>query len=331
MSNPQRSIAAALTLFFLAPLVAEYLLGDFSIAYLPLLLMLAPMYGGGALLIRELTRRAGRGWPTMLLLGCAYCLIEEGFATQSLFNRNYLGLHLLDHAWIPSLGISGWWTLFMLNVHPFWSMGVSIALTEGLFPARLRRPWLGKVGLSIAGVLFLAGNLINAAISYRQGHFLASPMQFGVTALFCLLFIAAAFLVPAPAPRPNADTMLSPWITGAAAFVLGAAVFFAPVHSNWFAVAWILAADLIFLLLLWVFVHQGAWTPLHTLSAGAGGAVFYGVHAFLQGPVLPSPRWVVLAGHVVFLLAAVFLITIAARRTQRTLADASQPETVAGR
>ena len=43
-------------------------------------------------------------------------------------------MHLLSHALIPSLGISAWWTLFMLNVHPFWSIGVSIALAEGLFP-----------------------------------------------------------------------------------------------------------------------------------------------------------------------------------------------------
>jgi hypothetical protein len=61
MSYPQRSIPAALTLFFLAPLVAEYLLGDLPITLLVALIMLAPMYGGGALLIRELTRRAGRG------------------------------------------------------------------------------------------------------------------------------------------------------------------------------------------------------------------------------------------------------------------------------
>ena len=134
MPQPYRSIPAAVTLFFLAPIVAEFLLGDFPATWLPLLIILAPMYGGGALLIRELTRRTGRGWPTILILGAAYAIIEEAFTTQSLFNPHYLGMHLLTHAWIPSLGISAWWTLFMLNVHPFWSIGVSIALAEGLFP-----------------------------------------------------------------------------------------------------------------------------------------------------------------------------------------------------
>src|SRR5271154_6619819 len=133
--TPRKGFWPAAALFFTAPLVAEFLLGNLPIQLLPALIVLAPMYGGGALLIRELTRRAGRGWPTILLLGVAYAIIEEAFTTQSLFNPHYLGLHLLTHAWIPSLGISAWWTLFMLNIHPFWSIGVSIALAEGLYPA----------------------------------------------------------------------------------------------------------------------------------------------------------------------------------------------------
>ncbi|MGG2460782.1 hypothetical protein ACO0M4_13355 [Streptomyces sp. RGM 3693] len=62
----------------LAPLVGEYLLGNQPITALPAVLMLAPMYGCGALLIRGGARRAGCGWPTMLLLAAAYALLEEG-------------------------------------------------------------------------------------------------------------------------------------------------------------------------------------------------------------------------------------------------------------
>jgi manganese transport protein len=65
-------------LYLLAPLVAEYLLGDFPVTRLPLLFVLAPVYGGAALLIREVTRRAGRGWPTILLLALAFGLLLEG-------------------------------------------------------------------------------------------------------------------------------------------------------------------------------------------------------------------------------------------------------------
>jgi len=44
-----------------APLIAEYLLGNLPITMLGALVVLAPMYGGGAILIRETVRRAGLG------------------------------------------------------------------------------------------------------------------------------------------------------------------------------------------------------------------------------------------------------------------------------
>jgi len=354
MPKPYRSIPAAVTLFFLAPIVAEFLLGDFPATWLPLLIIIAPMYGGGALLIRELTRRTGRGWPTILLLGAAYAIIEEAFTTQSLFNPHYLGMHLLTHAWIPSLGISAWWTLFMLNVHPFWSIGVSIALAEGLFPAPAGpspvalsfsesassdservgdhipapesgpAPWLGNVGLSIAAVLFIAGGAFNTYYQFRHDPFRATHAQFLVSALVVVVFIAAAFLIPRPAPSTNPSPLPSPpvpsvWITGGAAFLLGAAVMLPPLQSDWLAVAWTLAADLIFLIGLRLFSQCSAWTPLHTLSIAAGGALVYGVHAFLQPPVVPCPKWVVLPSHILFLALAIAVIALAVRRTRAAM------------
>jgi hypothetical protein len=326
MSNSQRSVLAAVTLFFVAPLVAEYLLGDFSITFLSPMIMMAPMYGGGALLIRELTRRTGRGWPTILMLGCSYCLIEEGYTTQTLFNPNAFGLnmHLLSHAWMPALGISAWWTLFMLNVHPFWSIGVSIALVEGLFPSRDRTPWLGKIGLSVAAVLFAAAVYASTVFSIRQYHFIASATQFTVTGVIAILFIAAAFLIPPasrmqPASQSRPEPVPSPpvppvLITGVVTFFLAAAVFFAPLQLSWIAVAWILAADLLFLVLLGVYSRCSGWTPLHTFSIGAAGALFYGAHAFLQGPVVPAPKSIVLMSHVTMLIAALAVVALGVHR-----------------
>lgn len=345
MSYQQRSILAAVTLFVLAPLVAEYLLGDFAITFLSPLIIMAPMYGGGALLIRELTRRSGRGWPTILLLGSAYCLIEEGFSTQTLFNPNSFGMHLLAPAWIPALGIGAWWTLFMLNVHPFWSIGVSIALAEGLFPSRARTPWLGKVGASVAAVLFAFGMVANAVYMIHHGHFVASTAQFAVTGVVCIVFVVAAFLVPASASAPHTNDIAvpPPWLCGLATFLLGFAVFLAPAipailiamrggpkarmnffdatnaNLGWAAVAWILAVDLIFLLLLWIFSRRRSWTPLHTCSIGAAGALVYGVHAFMQGPIVQASKGIVLMSHMLLLALAIAVIAIAAHRTRSTL------------
>lgn len=316
MSPPQRSVGAAVTLFFLAPFVAEFLLGDFSIGMLGLLLLFAPMYGGGAVLIREAARRTGRGWPTMLLLSAAYTLIEEGFTTQSLFNPNYLHMHFLRYAWMPALGIGGWWTMLMLNVHVFWSMGVSIALVEGLFPWRARTPWLGTVGTVVVAGLFLAGAAVGTVISLHQDRFHASPRQFLVTGILCLLLIGAAFVVPRPGERCGSLPVPSPWATGAGVFVFGAIVFFAPSPFSWGAVAMMAVADVLFLAFLRGLSGRRDWTPLHTLSVACGGAVFYGLHAFLGHPVVRSRPWVVLVSHVVFLLVAVAVVAMAVRRTR---------------
>jgi hypothetical protein len=321
MSRTQRSVAAVVTLFFLAPFVAEFLLGDSSLAMLGLMLLFAPMYGGGAILIREAARRTGRGWPTMLLLAAAYALIEEGFTTQSLFNPNYLHMHFLRYAWMPALGIGGWWTMLMLNVHVFWSMGVSIALAEGLFPSRAREPWLGKLGTYVVAGLFLLGVAAGVAMGLHMDRFHASHMQFAVTGVLCLLLIGAAFAVPRPGEKRGTLPVPSPWATGTGAFVFGAFVFLAFPMLGWGAVVIMGVADLLFLVFLHGLSRRRDWTPLHTLSVAAGGAVLYGVHAFLGHPVVRSRPWVVLLSHVLFLLLAVSVVAIAVRRTRGWVAS----------
>ncbi|HEU5430731.1 MAG TPA: hypothetical protein VFU81_03660, partial [Thermomicrobiales bacterium] len=152
-----RRIAPAVGLFCLAPLVAEFLLGNISIDQWPSLIVLAPLYGGAAVLIRESVRRAGRGWPSILLLGLAYGIVEEGLVTQSLFNPGYVGADLLRVTFVSWLGIGVWWTLFVLTLHTVWSVSVPIALVEALTPRRRTTPWLGPVGLIVAALLFVVG------------------------------------------------------------------------------------------------------------------------------------------------------------------------------
>jgi hypothetical protein len=328
MTRPQRGISAAIALFFTAPLVAEYLLGDLPLKLLGALIALAPMYGGGALLIRELVRRTGRGWASILVLGAAYALIEEAFTTQSLFNPDYLHLHghFLTHAWIPFLHIGGWWTLFMLNLHAFWSISVSIALVEGLFPAQADRPWLGRIGDSVVALLFLAGCAAGTAITLRGDRFVAQPAQFLYAGIGCLVLIVVAFVLPRCQRRTATGTAPSPWITGTFALVLGLGVLLTPPVWNWGAFALMLAIDLVFLLLVRVFSRRAAWTPLHTLSLAAGGALAYGVHAFLQPPVVGGSSIVAARiGNAVFLGAAVEVILIGVRRTSRQLCQSREP------
>ena len=158
-------LAAVVLLLVLTPLIAEYLLGNLPtsvLSYLPGLMLL---YGAGAVFIRELVRRTGRGWPSLILLATAYGLLEEGVVTQSLFNPNYASLRLLDYGFVPSLGIGLPWTVYVTILHVVWSIAVPIGLVEALFPGRRTTPWLGRIGFGVIGVLFAVGVALLAMMS----------------------------------------------------------------------------------------------------------------------------------------------------------------------
>ena len=290
-----RRIRPAITLFLLAPLVAEFLLGNLPIILLPALLVLAPMYGGGALLIRELARRAGRGWPTILVLGFAYAVFEEAFTTQTLFNPNYLGLHLhlLEPAYIPALGMGAWWTVFVLTLHTVWSISVSIALAEALVPDRRTTPWLGRTGLAVTSVLFAFGAVASTLLTLRGDRFHASAAQFAGAALVCAVSIVAAFRLPR-------------------VFLL------IPNRWGWGAVGAYLALDLVVIVLVSLWSHRADWDGRHRLALAGGAALAYAWHAFLETPAVGKSGMVDRVGNAVFAVALVVLLVMAARRTSGT-------------
>jgi hypothetical protein len=318
MAAHERKILAVISLFFLTPLVAEYLLGDLPLTLLPALIVLAPAYGGAAVLIRETCRRTGRGWPMMLMLGAAYALITEGLVTQSLFNPDYLKMHmhLLDHAYLPALGIGGWWTLFMFNLHTFWSIGVSIALAEALFPADAESPWLGRVGDSCVAVVFVLGAAAAFGLGYKQNHFLASKVQLLSAAVLSVLLIVSAFLIPVRRSRTSEGRVPSPAITAVITLLLGLGVLYTPPEWGWLAAGALLALDAILLILLTIFSRRIGWCRLHALSVAAGGALAYGIHAFSQRPLVGGLLWMRVS-NTVFLAAAVWLLWAAARKVIR--------------
>jgi hypothetical protein len=326
MPSAKRSIAAAITLFFVAPFVAEFLLGNLPAKLLIALIVLAPMYGGGAILIREFARRSNRGWPTMLLLGVAYALIEEGFIDQSLTNPDYLGIHghFLDPAFVPALGIGFWWLIFMFNLHVFFSTATSIALVESLFPSRRTTPWLGNIGLAIFAVLFLLGGFAIARQTYRKDHYLTSTPQIIGIAIAAIALILIAFRLPAELTPSTKTSIPRPWIGSLIALVFGFLMLIIPMHWNWGAVASFVALDAAFLLILATLSRRPAWQPIHTLSIAAGGALAYGLHAFIENPVIPVSNAAARIGNTIFLTLALILIALAARRTTRASSIASQ-------
>jgi hypothetical protein len=310
-------VAPAIGLFFIAPLVAEFLLGDLPINLLGALVILAPMYGGGALLIREVVRRSGKGWPSIFVLALAYAIFEEAFTTQTLFNPNYLhlNLHLLDHAYIAALGISVWWTIFVLTLHAVWSISVSIALVEALVPDRATAPWLGWIGLAVTSVLFVLAAAVSTKIEVKQDHFVASIPQFAVAAVICVLTIVSAFCLPARSTGGASGWVPGPWFVGAGALAAGSIFLLVPNAWGWWAVVLYLVLDLVLIMTVIALSHRAGWNSQHRLALAGGAALAYAWHAFLQNPAVGSSGRVDRIGNVIFATGLIVLLVIAARRT----------------
>ncbi|HVT72815.1 MAG TPA: hypothetical protein VHD61_06740 [Lacunisphaera sp.] len=319
-----RRVAPAFLLYFLSPFVAELLLGDFSLDAAWIIFIVGPAYGGGALVVREVSRRLGAGWATMLLLALAYGLFEEGILIQTLFNPNYLGLHLLRHGFVPALGISAWWTPFVLTLHTCWSISVPIALVEALFAERRTTPWLGNFGLGVSGFLLLAGGVFMHAITRKQDPFAASNLQLVSTWVAIGLVVFLALRSRSSAAR-SPGTVPTPWVTGLVALLWGLAFMNAnKVVQGWPLAGVQIALDVVAVALLLACGRRAAWTPSHVIAAAGGAMLAYAINGFPQEPVAGSKGMIDLIGNTLFAAIAVALLMLAVRK-ERSLEASSKP------
>ena len=307
-------------LFLVAPLVGEFLLGNMSITHLGLLAILAPLYGGGALLIREFVRRTGRGWPSIFVLALAYGVLEEAFLMQSLFNPNFLcqNFHLLDTDYLPAFGIGVWYTIFVLTLHTVWSISVPITIVESLFPKRADSPWLGRVGFAIVAVAFaLACIAIASSTTSRDPvHFVASRAQFTWSAAIVLALIAAAFCLPRRADVKTVGAVPNPWTLGIGSFAFATTFLVIPLSWSWWAVLAYLALDITAVLLVMRWSHRTDWRAIHKLSLAGGAAMAYAIHAFIETPSVGHSGVITRIGNLVFAFLAASLLVVGARKVR---------------
>ena len=222
----------ALCLFLLAPLIGELLLGNLpltSLDTLAALPVLALLYGAGAIVIREITVRTGRSWPTILILAVAYGVLEEGLITQSLFNPSYNGLSLNAYGQFAGLGVP--WALFVITIHSVWSIVAPSILVESLFPAQVRKPWLRIPGLVVAIVLYLLGAAaLMFGTIFKEG-FIAEPAQLIGAAVVAAVLIVIGFTIRPTRERSHSRSRKTwpPMTLGISAFIAGS-LFFALYH-----------------------------------------------------------------------------------------------------
>jgi len=137
----------AIVLFFLSPLVAEVLTGSSPPAEVILnplsFLVLAGLYGSGAIVIREVTKRWEKGWPSLIVLGMAYGVAEEGLMVKSFFNPNWRDIGLLGSygRWV---GINWVWAEQLTIFHAVYSVALPILLVNLIFPDQQSQLWVSK-------------------------------------------------------------------------------------------------------------------------------------------------------------------------------------------
>lgn len=236
----------ALLLLVVSPVCAEYLqayepasTGD-AAALLGGLLVLAPLYGAPALLIRETAVRARLHWTGILALAGAFGVLQAGVIDQSLFATSYRGYDDWDEqlraTFVAPLGVGAASALNFLVGHVVWSFGAPIALVEGLDVPGPRRPWLRAPGLVAAAVLYVAAALLVwDDIRAAGGDQASAPQLVGALAVAAALVVVAGTFGRRTLPVPAGSRVPGPTAVLGLAFL--AAAGYALVPPTWLGVA----------------------------------------------------------------------------------------------
>jgi hypothetical protein len=278
---------AALTLFVLAPLFGEVLVG----ATPPLALLnplatvyLLSLYGAAAVLIREVVRRRGLGWGSLLLLGGAYGLLEEGLVVNSLLNPFWPDLIFL-HGAARAAGINWIWTVAFMGYHAVISISIPVVVVEALFPDLAGRPWVGRLGIWLMGALLTLASLTGLALFgfvafAKLGYAHPSDSWFLILAMTIGMVVAALRLRPTPRPTVAA-TPPGLWRLRLVAFAITTAWFIAvyvvPGKAPIGLVPVLATAGLegLAVLALWRWSARGGWGAPHRLALASGALGFF--------------------------------------------------------
>ncbi|MFG1673962.1 hypothetical protein [Micromonospora sp. NPDC049282] len=343
----RRRLVPAVALLLLAPWTAECVWGGFTLTGMPfVVLALAPMYGGAALLIRETARRLGLGWPGIVLFAAAFGVVQAGLVDQSLFNPDYLDdtqfadtRATAEATLVPGLGFSARQAVDYVGNHVALTICAAIALVESYLGAgRRSRPWLGRPGLAGTALLWLGGSLLVFADPGGRKGFLASPVQLGFAAGVALALIAVALLrarrptdrtaagphpertraagprvdPPRPAgtgsgPAVAGKVPAAPWPAWPGAVVL-VAYLGAAIVPGWAGVglALVLAAGTAVLLTRWS--RRVGWGQPHVLAAGSASVLAAAVSAYDVPTYSPSSPAADLAGDVAISVIVALLV-----------------------
>lgn len=151
-----------LALLLLAPTIPELLTGSTAVAPLvtnpPAFAIgfagIVGLYGTGALLIREFAAAYRKGWASILLLGAAYGIAEEGFAVHTFFETTGSPVGALGsygHLW----GVNWLWALGLTVFHATYSIALPILLVQLWFPKVKEARWIDRGLIALLAGVYL--------------------------------------------------------------------------------------------------------------------------------------------------------------------------------
>ncbi|HEY3748533.1 MAG TPA: hypothetical protein VGL80_05000 [Pseudonocardiaceae bacterium] len=280
---------AAWFLVFAAPLIAEVALGSTPPTQAWLVVLWVPVYGAGVLLIRELVARTGRGWPSLIVLGFAYEILEDGVGLQALTSPK---LYDAAHWGVRVLGLNlTYWEANALY-HAVFSVLIPIMLANLVFPSHRNRPYVAnRPRLYLIGLGFVAGlALVRFLVTPTLDPGYQTPVGYLVGFLVAVVVLAviALRLLPRRADRRPATTARVPTIrslyvgTGVLTVVVFALVFRmlgstqpAFTHGGGVLVPMALALLLLAALVRVLVRLKGSaqWTDRHVLAVCGGALV----------------------------------------------------------
>ncbi|MBG0566422.1 hypothetical protein [Actinoplanes aureus] len=317
----RRGWVPVVALLVLAPWAAECSWGGFAVSDYPVvILFLGPLYGGAAVLIREVARRTGGGWPAMVLLAGAFGVIQAALVDQALFNPGFLDdTEYADLAQtstatlVPAFGFSAEQAITYIGNHVLLSICAPIVLVEtALRPPYRKRPWLGRPGLLGIGALYLLGSLMifSDQEDGRKGFMLA-PAQAGLAIAVIVVLVGAAMLPRwRRVRRPHAGHVPHPLLFGLLVLAVHLSLWFVP---GWPGVAArVLAAGSV-VALVWIWSRRSGWTQRHVVTGWSAGLVAAAAGAGLAPAYVPTSALMALVSDVTVVVVALVLVVGAYR------------------
>ena len=152
-----------LALLLFAPTIPELLTGSTPITplfYDPFAFFLSfgfdvALYGTGALLIREVAVAYRKGWASILCLGAAYGIAEEGFAVHTFFQTSGSPVGVLG-SYGHAFGVNWVWALGLTAFHATYSIALPILLTQLWFPESKAVRWFDGSAIALVAAIYFA-------------------------------------------------------------------------------------------------------------------------------------------------------------------------------